>query len=259
MEKVLTGAAVLIALIATPVLAADLTPPYYKTPAVSAPAVSWTGCYVNGGVGYGMWKQEHFAESYPGLVQLDQTTDNGGEGWLGRLGLGCDYQVGASVIVGAFGDYDFMNIHGTVDDPLSGLIGEDKESGAWGAGGRLGYLVSPSVLAYFNGGYTETRFDQLTLTTGFPPVPAPFSVSAHTYHGWFVGGGAEYALGFMPVAGLFWRTEYRYASYQSADLPLVSTAIGTTVGAQHSQKDVQTITSGLVWRFNFGEAITTRY
>jgi outer membrane immunogenic protein len=252
MRKALLGVVAIGSVIATSAFAADLGTPYYKAAPAAPSVVNWTGCYVNGGIGYGLWKQEHFAETFPGLAQLDQTTDNGGEGWLGRVGLGCDYQVGSSFVVGAFGDYDFMNMHGTVDDPLSGLIGNDKESGAWAAGGRVGYLVTPSVLAYVNGGYTETRFDALSLTTGFPAAAAPFSVGAHTYHGWFIGGGTEYALSFMPVSGLFWRTEYRYGSYQSADLPLIFTGTGTAVGAQHSTKSVQTITSGLVWRFNFG-------
>ena len=32
--------------------------------------------------------------------------------------------------------------------------------------------------------------------------------------GWFLGGGTEYALNmdWIPIHGLFWRTEYRYAS-----------------------------------------------
>jgi outer membrane immunogenic protein len=259
MKKALLGAAALVTVIATPAFAADLAAPYYKEPPAIAPAVSWTGCYLNGAIGYGMWKQDHFAETFPGLVQLDQATDNGGEGWLGRVGVGCDYQVGSSFVVGAFGDYDFMNIHGTVDDPLSGLIGNDKESGAWGAGGRIGYLVTPSVFAYLSGGYTQTTFDQLTLTTSFPPIAAPFSVGAHTYHGWFVGGGTEYALGFIPISGLFWRTEYRYASYQSADLPLVFTGAGAAIGAQRSTKAAQTVTTGLVWRFNFGGPVTKKF
>jgi hypothetical protein len=35
--------------------------------------------------------------------------------------------------------------------------------------------------------------------------PAGIYVPAHTYTGWFLGAGYEYALGLMP--GLFWKTE----------------------------------------------------
>jgi outer membrane immunogenic protein len=44
-------------------LAADLSrpAPTYKAPPPPPPAVSWTGCYIDGGVGYGLWKQDHFS------------------------------------------------------------------------------------------------------------------------------------------------------------------------------------------------------
>ena len=45
---------------AAPALAADMAPRYAK--AVAAPiayAPSWTGCYVAGGGGYGLWNQEN--------------------------------------------------------------------------------------------------------------------------------------------------------------------------------------------------------
>jgi outer membrane immunogenic protein len=86
-------------------------------------------------------------------------------------------------------------------------------------------------------------------------------VGAHTYNGWFLGGGYEYALsGIIPFNGLYWRTEYRFAQYQTADIPVVFTATGAPFGvSEHMQKYTQTITSGLVWRFNFGGALAARY
>jgi hypothetical protein len=47
-------------------------------------------------------------------------------------------------------------------------------------------------------GFTQTRFDQINFSaTTFPFGPVA-AIGAHTYDGWFVGGGTEIAL-----SGLF--------------------------------------------------------
>ncbi len=75
-----------------------------------------------------------------------------------------------------------------------------------------------------------------------------FSIQANTYSGWFVGGGTEYALNmdWIPIRGLFWRTEYRYASYASADVPIQPLLF--TAAAEKMQNNVQTATTSLIWR-----------
>src|SRR6516162_8754414 len=64
------------------------------------PPPTFTGCWLSGGVGYGLFDQENtsfdtfgFATGIPGF-QLSDTHDTGGRGWLGRVGGGCDYQFG---------------------------------------------------------------------------------------------------------------------------------------------------------------------
>ena len=225
-----------------------------------APIASWTGCYVNGGGGYGIWNQDEYTESYPGLVANNATGTAGGRGWLGTVGAGCDYQM-SRFVVGVLADYDFMDVHGGLEDSFSALAGTEKESGAWAVGGRIGYLVTPALLTYFNAGYTQARFDQVNLSSSGLGPTTDF-LQAQTYHGWFVGGGTEYALnfGWLPVRGLFWRNEVRFSSYESADLPILATATGLpTATAYHLQPYVETVTSSLVWRFNFGGPISTRY
>jgi outer membrane immunogenic protein len=159
-------------------------------------------------------------------------------------------------VIGAFGDYDFADLRGTFQDPFTGFIGNEKETGSWAAGGRVGYLITPSLLSYIDGGYTQARFDHINLSTAIGN-----SFPSHTYNGWFIGGGYEYSLNwlsFIPISGLFWRTEYRFQQYQSADLPLLFDGVQTRL-ASHMQKDEQTITSGLVWRFNFGGPFAPNY
>ncbi len=256
MNRVLVTSVALLSLLSGSAVAADMGIPL-KAPLPPAP--TWTGCYVDAGGGYGMYNQDSHSETSPGLVPIGTTVTNGGRGWLGRLGGGCDYQFGVAAlgnfVIGAFGDYDFMDLQGTFGDPSGPVTGSEKETGAWYVGGRVGYLVTPSLLTYVDGGYTATRFDQVNFLSAFaPPVATGLSLSANTYSGWFLGGGTEYALNmsWVPVRGLFWRTEYRYASYTAADVPIIDTATGAPFGvAEHMLKTNQTITSGLVWRFNW--------
>src|SRR5438067_7636870 len=130
MKKSLFGSlAVLTFAAAGPATAADLpVKAAPMAPAYVAPGPSWTGCWVSGGVGYGMWNQKHFDKTDPGSVSLTQEINTGGEGWLGRVGVGCDYQIAPSFVIGAFGDYDFMNLKGTFLVPVNGLIGEEKQT-----------------------------------------------------------------------------------------------------------------------------------
>jgi outer membrane immunogenic protein len=233
-------------------LAADLA---LKAPRlVPPPVIRWTGCYVGGGVGYGMWSQDHYTETDPLFISLTSSATTGGEGWLGRAGGGCDYQFAVgnlgNFVVGILGDYDFESLSGTIQDTVSGLLGNEKQSGAWAVGARAGYLVTPGLLPYVDAGYTQAHYDPIGLATNVvPPVPTIFSITANTYQGWFLGGGTEYALNmdWIPIPGLFWRTEYRYSSYASADVPILP----LTLIAEKMQNNVQTVTTSLVWRFNW--------
>jgi len=219
------------------------------------PVYSWTGCYIDGGIGYGLLNQDRFGETFPGLVQLTGEITSGGRGWLGRVGGGCDYQFagpfGANWVIGILGDYDFMSVKSRTFADVAGRGAEETQSSAWYIGGRIGWLVQPQLLTFFSAGYTQTRFDAQTLfATVVPVVPTGQFVDEHTYSGWFVGGGVEYALNWFP--GLNWKTEYRFAQYRAEDLPILL-ANGRFSGlGEHSEKFVQTVTSSLVWRFNSG-------
>jgi outer membrane immunogenic protein len=126
----------------------------------------------------------------------------------------------------------------------------EKLTSAWAVGGRIGYLITPSILAYVSGGYTEARFSGADLFFPISPsVRTIYSVPAHTYSGWFVGSGYEYNLGWLP--GLFWRTEYRLAEYGRGSRPLLQSG-EIVLGSVDSKPFVQTIRSELVWRLNWG-------
>jgi len=259
MNKLLIATAAVALATAGTAGAADLP---YKAPPMQAvaPVQTWTGCWVSGGVGYGMWNQESHEETNPGLVSLNNTdVTHGGRGWLGRVGVGCDYQFASSFVIGAFGDYDWANIHGTFDSENFLLAGNEKLSRQWAAGGRIGYLPSPNLLTFISGGWTEARFDGVTLSSTVGPAVALDTFPSNDYRGWFIGGGYEYQVPWAGFNGLYWKTEYRYSNFRTADLA-VSTIAGLNAGfAEHMQKYEQTVTTSLVWRFNWGGPVVARY
>jgi outer membrane immunogenic protein len=259
MKKVLLSVVALTALAVGPAVAADLAqkaPAYIPPP--PPPPPSFTGCYVNGGGGYGLWNIDHSGEALG--TQVTTETTSGGRGWLAGGGGGCDYQFGAGTgfwsnwVVGAFADADWMDLHKNFEGSFGPFNGDEKESSAWAVGGRIGYLVTPNVFTYWNGGYTQSHFDEINFSSSFGGSPLAF-IDSNTYHGWFIGGGTEIALsglfGLPLPAGLFWRSEYRYSSFNSADLPVFFNN-GTPIGiSENMRPNVQTITTSLVYRFNW--------
>src|ERR1700737_3475506 len=145
--KKLVLALTALAAFAGPALAADMAPrAYSKAPPPPLPVATWTGCYIAGGGGYGLWNQENtaFADTVP-RVQLDATTTAGGRGYFGTVGAGCDYQFPVAswnIVVGAFGDYDFASMKGRPSDPFFQAYGFEKLTSQWSAGGRIGVLVT---------------------------------------------------------------------------------------------------------------------
>jgi outer membrane immunogenic protein len=202
--------------------------PGSAAPAPPPRVYTWSGCYINAGVGYGMWKLDHYGENLAPLTQLTSTVSSSGEPWIGTIGAGCDYQVGSRWLIGAFGDYSLMsNIYGgSFQEPYWDSVGNETEQRAWAVGGRIGYLVTPKLLTYISAGYTQGRFGQINLSPVAPTAcgaVGPCFIPAHTDGGWFIGSGTEFALwDIIPVPGLFLRLDYRYAAYDGVDLPIVT-------------------------------------
>jgi outer membrane immunogenic protein len=253
MKKFLLATTAAVALNAGAAGAADMRMPVKAAPAPApvVAAVNWTGCYIAGGGGYGMYNQEVNEVTDPGGFPLvpNGRVDFGGRGWFGTVQGGCDFQVGGNIVIGAFADYDFSNLRGDIHLPVLNWQGREKLKNSWAAGGRIGWLPFPQLLVFVSGGYTEARFNQVDLFNqgGFP---ISLHIARHTYEGWFLGTGYEYALGFFP--GLFWKTEYRFADYGD-DRVQIRDITGAPIGlAINSEKRVHTVRSELVWRFNFG-------
>jgi outer membrane immunogenic protein len=250
--KKLLMAVTAVAALSSAAVAADIPAraPAYKAPAAVMPTYSWTGCYIGAGGGYGMWNQENQTVDVVGRP-LDTVTKNGGRGWFGTAGVGCDYQIG-SFVIGAFGDWDFGKLRGQMTSASYGVNGDEDLQWAWGAGGRIGYVIMPQLLGYISGGYTQANFSSVSFFDSVTGGPRGLSVGERTYNGWFLGSGYEYGLNFL-LPGLFWKTEYRFASYDNNNERNLLLGVGAVPGdAINSTKWVQTIKSQIVWRFNFG-------
>jgi len=84
MKRQLIAGFALGLLAVVPAMAADMraAPILTKAP-MMAPVFSWTGCYIDAGVGYGMWNQDHSTTTTIGGVPNIDTVENtgGGRGW----------------------------------------------------------------------------------------------------------------------------------------------------------------------------------
>jgi outer membrane immunogenic protein len=230
--------------------AADIPPPIVKAP-VSIPAETWTGFYLSGGIGRGLWSAETFtSDPAPFLDALPLVQRHGGSGWLGRIGGGYDYQFTQRIVAGLFADFDFSSLKGTVADPRVSLSGEIKQTHSWAIGARAGWLMNPTLLSYFTAGYTDTRFSSANMDTFSTSVFQGYSTPSFSRGGWFLGGGTETALG----GGWFGRTEYRYAYY--GDQVLADTSATppapffSSIQNIHFKPTVQTVTAQLVYKLN---------
>ena len=134
------------------------------------------------------------------------------------------------------------------------LLETRLKSASWAAGARIGALIAPRILTYFDGGWTQAHFDSVGYNFAIPGGGATgLSLAAQTYNGWFIGGGFEYALDWLPVSGLFLKTEYRYSQYSAANVPISGGVVGLPVAgvSLNSQKSTEMVSTELVWRFNW--------
>ncbi|MBR0715477.1 outer membrane protein [Bradyrhizobium liaoningense] len=170
---------------------------------------------------------------------------------------GCDYQFN-NWVIGAFADYDFMDVHGDLSTAGGPLYGQQKQDWQWAVGGRVGYLVLPQLLTYVSGGYTQGHWKSTDFTQAGAAIPT-LTAPGFTKGGWFIGTGDEYALTSI-LPGLFWKTEYRYSEFDRATVNPVLFGTTTSAGFSTDQKIREhSVRSELVYRFNWGAPLVAKY
>jgi outer membrane immunogenic protein len=243
--------------------AADIAArPYAKAPpAPVQPAYNWTGFYIFGGGGGGLWNADSNVQNGATGASLTRDQRLGGSGWYGTFGLGYDWQFNSRWVFGLFGDGQWGSIRGSLTDPFNGLEGNEKLQAQYAAGARLGWLVAPNVLSYVNAGYSGSQWSGTTLTNlATTTTPTVATTSSFRRDGWFVGGGFENNLDIFGITapGWFWKTEYRSNFYDRVTIQETNPVTGALNGNAVTFKPwVQTISTSLVYRFNWtGPAVS---
>jgi outer membrane immunogenic protein len=241
-------------------LAADLPArTYTKAPMMPEAVYNWTGFYIFGGIGGGLWDSKNATVTNAG-VPLTLETRTGGDGWFGSVGAGYDWQFNQSWVFGVFADGQFGSIKGTINDMAFPQTANVKLNDTWAAGARLGWLVAPNVLSYVNAGYTQSYWSSATYTT-VAGIATGNTTPSFNRGGVFVGGGVENNLNIFGITapGWFMKTEYRAAYFDRSTL-ILTTAAGAPLGSSITFKPIeQTVTTSLVYRFNWGGPVVAKY
>jgi outer membrane immunogenic protein len=242
------------------------------------PAGSWTGIHVGAAAGFRASRADvsTISASSNG-VPLDLTgnpASNPIDGIAGRFGgyVGYDRQVGPRWVVGVEGDLGFGRqttaLNGTAFTPglapLAFDFAGDKLSITTGwdasARGRLGFLVTPNVLAYVTGGaawqhYEVTSTCEEVLTGGGCILGTPQFISQSlTKVGGTVGGGVEARLARNWLA----RGEYRYADFGTGSFQFMRTGLINVVDSFAVRLRTHTALFGIAYEFSNGP-ITAKY
>jgi outer membrane immunogenic protein len=84
-------------------------------------------------------------------------------------------------------------------------------------------------------------------------VPAGVHTGDFSTQGWFVGGGVENNLDIFGISapGWFMKTEYRAAYYDNKNVNIALDGVNTSVGSVSFKPLVETVSTSLVYRFNW--------
>ena len=102
----------------------------------------------------------------------------------------------------------------------------------------------------------------MTLLDEFTGAPVGIHTDSFNRNGWFIGGGVENNLNIFGInaPGWFMKTEYRSAFYDKKSVPLLVDGTNALVGRDlRFNSWNQTISTSLVYRFNWGGSVVPRY
>ena len=204
--------------------------------------VNWTGIYGGAAAGAGMgFGRLNAVAGGPGGAAAG--FDSGGQGLLGSVFAGADYQFSPYALVGVMGDFTWTGIQSSfsIMAPGSSAFVSAEANRQWSVMGRAGYLPVPSTLIYAAGGYSQLNVHgtaSLVL-----PGSMPFASRDTALSGFTVGPGIETVI----TGGWTTRLEYRFSQFEQKEV-----APGITM-----QPSNHTIRAGLSYKFGMGPGIST--
>lgn len=213
------------------------------TPAadIVEPQVSWTGFYVGANAGAGAVVNRITGDD------VDAEFDGiGGEGLLGSLMAGYNWQAGESFVLGIQGDIGLANLKSELDASLDlggtsiGISADAKLDWFASASLRAGYLPSPETMLYVIGGYSYASYNldgEIFADVPQGPDPSENFSEKQNYDGLHVGAGIESML----TDNLTARVEYRFTQYGKEDWGIDGLEVAPSV---------HTGTIGIAWLFN---------
>jgi outer membrane immunogenic protein len=258
MLKKLLFACTALAALAAPVFAADLPT---KAPAyIPPPVYNWTGFYVGGNVGWG-WGTVKSTEILPGTGPFPvgaAFTPRNGNGWLGGLQAGYNWQPAPNFVFGLEGEYTWSDITGTsvTVSTVPRFLGftsvansklKDFALGTF----RLGYAMD-NWLFYGKGGVAWGQFGGSSVNTFANGTLFDTTTFGGSSVGWTAGVGAEW--GFAP--GWSARIEYDHIGFDSRPVLIVGTVNLSNVS---SGGNLDIVRAGVNYRFNWGTPLMAKY
>lgn len=208
-------------------------------------ARDWTGPYIAGGFGYGMWIADTTTTNSSGAPLTIEKQTQGGRGLFGTLAIGFDVKPLPNIVAGVFLDADLGKITGTIQDQNLLIAGRLSSESKIAVGARAGWLSRPDTLTYVTAGFSRASYGGTDMVQTLSGTPLPFSTSSFSTSGWFIGSGLEIAMS----KNWSWKTEYRYASYGKTTVPEM---VGTfQIGGIAFQPVEQTVRTEFSYKFNW--------
>jgi outer membrane immunogenic protein len=270
MKRMLMGIAAAASLAATGAFAADLPArTYTKAPVYVEPIFNWTGFYVGGNVGYSWGNSDNsttitrFLTGQPLLATLNgtNTASNNANGVIGGGQFGYNWQM-QNWLFGLEADIQGSGERGSsaitclrCSDDNANIVTNLTQRLDWfgTARGRIGALVTPTVLLYGTGGLAYGEVNVGGSASGnFNGLTVAIPGNSSTRAGWTLGAGVEGVIGGNWTAKL----EYLYmdlGTVSGGPIPLtgILVATRTTAGLSYSSHFTDNIVRvGVNYHFN---------
>ncbi len=251
----LLGAAALLASVSSAAIAADLPSRKAPAPVYAAPVFTWTGFYLGlnagGIVANTTGTVDTVTPNIAILAPSFPTVSASNFGFIGGAQAGFNWQSG-SFVFGVEGDIAFTTAKGTQSFAVPTIIPGIFVTGNAQAKldylatirGRIGYTITPTMLAYVTGGLAIGG-GSVSATAAAFPLPFVWAGSApSTRAGWTLGAGLEYALSNN------WSLKGEYLYYNLGESKLVASEFLLPSAATYNVKrDGHVFRLGVNYRF----------